>query len=52
MIALIKKTSLYIVALLYISDLPFFFLPFSVRTRFFLGIIGGGGFFFALFRKI
>ena len=45
MIALIKKTSLYIVALLYISDLPFFFLPFSVRTRFFLGIIGGGVFF-------
>lgn len=45
MIASIKKIFLYIVALLYISDLPFFFLPFNVRTRFFLGIIGGGIFF-------
>ncbi|MFJ1434851.1 hypothetical protein ACILFN_05805 [Capnocytophaga canimorsus] len=34
------KILAYIVAILYVSDIPFFFLPFSVRTRFFLGLLG------------
>lgn len=44
-LTILKKIFLYIISVLYLSDMPFFFLPFNVRTRFFLGIIGGGIFF-------
>lgn len=39
-LTILKKIFLYIISVLYLSDMPFFFLPFIVRTRFFLGIIG------------
>ena len=44
-LTILKKIFLYIISVLYLSDMPFFFLPFNVRTRFFLGIIGRGIFF-------
>lgn len=34
------KIIFYILAIVYVVDVPFFFLPFSIRSRFFLGLIG------------
>ena len=39
-LTIFKKIFLYIISVLYLSDMPYYFLPDNIRSRLFLGILG------------
>ena len=39
-LTILKKIFLYIISVLYLSDMSFYFLPDNIRSRLFLGILG------------